>query len=252
MRRPARAVAALSLAALVGGCSAPEAPLPPRLVARLDAAELAPTPRVETGLIDFGTPAARRLYARGFGIDESEAGEIETGEDEASATEPGGTEAGERSRGAERGTTFVRGSGGPAALDFELVDSRPLPLALRAWRASDGGGGRLRLAVNGHEVGTVELVERAGRIELPASALRGGRNRLEWLAGNGGLAPEEVAFERLRLGRGGEATAPPRRREGAWDLPLHSALEVWLESCRGPQAQGCGLAQCPEKQSIKA
>lgn len=169
--RGARPLLALALLTGCGGGSEP--PLPP---VRADLATLAPLARLraETREIDLGEPAAREHLLAGWGPDEST-----------------GT------------ASFVWGGGSSSLVAFEVVEPRPLTLALRGWSYpfEDGQGQQVTLRLGGVEIARrhFNVDPETWRVELPAERLVAGENRLE------------LAYARHQEG------SPDVPRAAAWD-----------------------------------
>ncbi|MCB1008514.1 MAG: sulfatase [Acidobacteria bacterium] len=181
---------------------------------RVDLAPLVPAAGalVETPAIDVGTPEDRPHLARGFGPDESAAE-----------------------------TTFAWGMGEESDLRFTVVAPRDLKARLRGWSYpfEDGRGQRVGVVLNGRALGDLELggAPETLAVDLPASALLVGENRLElryerfFDSGSGrnrrvlAAAWDGFRFEPLAAG----AAPAVEGEEGALRLAWQTGLELPLE-----------------------
>jgi len=222
--RPAlrRTPVAFAVALLLAACGAPPTPDLERFPEAIDLAgpEVLSAVRAETGLVDFGTPAARRHLVSGWATD------AVFGDD---------------------GPTMVWGMGEASVLRFELLAPRRLTLRFRCrplhWRG--GPEQRLTVAVNGEPVDELELDSgfEDYRVTVPASALVPGVNLLTFRYAFS-RAPHEidpsspdhrplaVAWDLLRVtdsGGAAEAVGPPAVAEEGLFLPFGTGRLHYLE-----------------------
>ncbi|HBL28352.1 MAG TPA: hypothetical protein DD490_16080 [Acidobacteria bacterium] len=161
-------------------------PAPPRrlavvhdLVAELPLADV----HRETGLIDFGTPGARRHLREGWSWNEG---------------------------GGRFGPTIVRGKGERSVVDFWLAAPRPLRAEIRCSAvASEASPQALSVLLNGKALGSLSVSAggSAFTIDLPENAQVAGTNALTFLQSGG------IAWDLLRLVPGPEEAAEPPRAE---------------------------------------
>ena len=181
------------------------------LIADLDLAEV----EQEPGLVDLGTPAARRFLRRGWSQDET---------------------AGER--------TFVWSDGPESEIEFFLAAARDIPLSFRGepYQAAGTPPQEVALLLNGTPVGRWALRPGGGdaRAVLPAHALRRNLNRLvlryawtrspcQQTAGPCGDRRQlAVAWDSLRFDTGVDDGARVRAAGDQLALPFGSRLAVSL------------------------
>ncbi len=197
------------------------------LVRRFPAAQR----RREVETLDLGTAAARPHLA---------AGAPDRGAPDRGAPDRGAPDRGWGADEREADRPFVWGLGEGSELEFYAAGPAAVTLVLhcRALHFDGAPAQRVSVAVNGLDVGTVEVGESPGRyrLELPAAALRRGANRLRFayawsrrprdvLPGSRDERPLAVRFEAVEL-RGLGSAGEPRLSAAGDRLEIPAGSEV--------------------------
>ncbi|GMU65377.1 MAG: hypothetical protein AMXMBFR36_16510 [Acidobacteriota bacterium] len=138
-----------------------------------------------------------------------------------------------------RGVTWAWAYGERSRVAFDVIDPRPVRLAMRGWSQPEPGGvpPEIAVVVNGLELTRVIVPAEPTTLELELGAerLRSGENLLELRYPEGSTGPVAgIAWDRFGFGGLGSSGRPAVGADGAaLELPWRTSVELALEAGSG-------------------